>query len=277
MRIGDDRQREETMQYQRIRIQFKNHIARLTLNHPEALNAVSLQMIRELNRVLDEIEDPSVGARCLLIAGEGRGFCAGANLSDPETEMGEDARPDLGEGLEKWYNPFLIRLRDLPMPIVTAVNGPAAGVGMSFALMGDLVLAARSAYFMQAFRRIGLIPDGGSTFILPRAIGFSRAMELSLLGERLSAEKALEWGMVNRVYADDQLMPEALKLAETLAAGPTQALRLIRQAYWKSVDNTYEAQLKLERTLQRQAGQTEDFREGVAAFLEKRPAKFKGR
>lgn len=147
---------------------------------------------------------------------------------------------------------------------------------MSFALMGDLVLAARSAFFLQAFRRIGLIPDGGATFILPRMIGFSRAMELSLLAERLPAEKALEWGMINRVYEDDQLMPEALKLVEALAAGPTQALRLIRQAYWKSIDNTYEAQLKLERTLQRQAGQTRDFREGVAAFLEKRPAKFKG-
>ena len=258
------------MEYQRIRIEFKDNIALLTLNHPETLNAVSLQMIRELNQVVDEIEDSSHDARCLLITGQGRGFCAGANLSDPEKGMGGDSQPDLGAGLEKWYNPFLIRLRDMPMPIVTAVNGPTAGVGMSFALMGDLVLAARSAFFLQAFRRIGLIPDGGATFILPRMIGFSRAMELSLLGERLSAEKALAWGMINRVYADDQLMPEALKLAEALAAGPTQALRLIRQAYWKSIDNTYEAQLELERALQRQAGQTRDFREGVAAFLEKK-------
>lgn len=265
------------MEYQRIRIEFKNSIARLTLNHPETLNAVSLQMIRELNAVLDEIEDPFNDARCLLITGQGRGFCAGANLSDPEKDMGSDTRPDLGAGLEKWYNPFLLRLRDLPMPIITAVNGPAAGVGMSFALMGDLVLAARSAFFLQAFRRIGLIPDGGATFILPRMIGFSRAMELSLLGERLPAEKALEWGMINRVYEDDHLMPEALKLAEALASGPTQALSLIRKAYWKSIDNTYETQLKLEGTLQKLAGQTQDFREGVAAFLEKRPAKFKGK
>ncbi len=264
------------MEYQRIRIEFKDRIALLTLNHPEALNAVSLQMIRELNAVLDEIEDPARDARCLLITGQGRGFCAGANLSDPEKDMGDDSQPDLGAGLEKWYNPFLLRLRDLPMPIVTAVNGPAAGVGMSFALMGDLILAARSAFFLQAFRRIGLIPDGGATFILPRMIGFSRAMELSLLGERLSAEKALEWGMINRVYEDDELMSAALKLAEALAAGPTEALRLIRQAYWKSIDNTYEAQLKLERLFQKQAGRTHDFREGVEAFLEKRPAKFKG-
>ena len=264
------------MEYQRIRIEFENRIALLTLNHPQALNAVSLQMIRELNQVLDEIEDPSRGARCLLLTGEGRGFCAGANLSDPEKKMGAAQERDLGAGLEKWYNPFLLRLRDLPMPIVTAVNGPAAGVGMSFAMMGDLVLAARSAFFLQAFRRIGLIPDGGATFILPRMIGFSRAMELSLLGERLPAEKALEWGLINRVYEDDQLMPEALKLARSLAEGPTEALRLIRQAYWKSYDNTYEAQLKLERILQKKAGSTDDFLEGVTAFLEKRPAKFKG-
>jgi 2-(1,2-epoxy-1,2-dihydrophenyl)acetyl-CoA isomerase len=264
------------MEYQRIQIDFDRSIALLTLNHPETLNAVSLQMIRELNRVLDEIEDPANSARCLLITGQGRGFCAGANLSDPEKSVDADAQRDLGAGLEKWYNPFLIRLRDLPMPIITAVNGPAAGVGMSFALMGDLVLAARSAFFLQAFRRIGLIPDGGATFILPRMIGFSRAMELSLLGERLPAEKALEWGLINRVYEDNQLMPEALKLAEVLAQGPTETLRLIRQAYWKSIDNTYEAQLELERTLQKKAGLTHDFREGVSAFLEKRPAKFKG-
>jgi 2-(1,2-epoxy-1,2-dihydrophenyl)acetyl-CoA isomerase len=265
------------MEYQCIQIEFKNSIAQLTLNHPETLNAVSLQMIRELNRVLDEIEDPSKGARCLLITGKGRGFCAGADLSDPEKNMGGDAQIDLGESLEKWYNPFLIRLRDLRMPIVTAVNGPAAGVGMSLALMGDMVLAARSAFFLQAFRRIGLIPDGGATFILPRMIGFSRAMELSLLGERLPAEKALEWGMINRIYEDDQLMPEACKLAEALAGGPTEALRLIRQAYWKSIDNSYEDQLSVERNLQRQAGQTKDHREGVCAFLEKRPAKFQGK
>ncbi len=265
------------MQYERIKIEFKNSIALLTLNHPEALNAVSLQMIRELNRVMDEIEDPVNGARCLLITGAGRGFCAGANLSDPEKRMGRDRELDMGAGLEKWYNPFLIRLRDLRMPIITAVNGPAAGVGMSLALMGDMVLAAQSAFFLQAFRRIGLIPDGGATFILPRMVGFSRAMELSLLGERLPAETALEWGMINRVYADDQLMPEAFKLAEALAGGPTEALRLIRQAYWKSIDNTFEEQLKVERNLQREAGKTQDFQEGVFAFLEKRPAKFKGK
>jgi 2-(1,2-epoxy-1,2-dihydrophenyl)acetyl-CoA isomerase len=265
------------MGYERIKLTFTDNIALLTLNHPEALNAVSMLMIRELNQVMDEIEDPMAGARCLLITGEGRGFCAGANLTDTEARMGSDGGLDAGEALERWYNPFFLRLRDLGMPIVTAVNGPAAGVGMSLALMGDMVLAARSAFFLQAFRRIGLVPDGGATFVLPRLIGWSRAMELSLLGERLPAEKALEWGMINRVYDDDRLMPEAWNLARELAAGPTQALGLIRQAYWKSKDSTYEEQLAMERDSQRAAGQTEDFKEGVLAFLEKRPARFKGR
>ena len=265
------------MDYQEIRLEFKDNLALLTLNNPEALNAISLRMIRELNQVMDEIEPVSNGARCLLITGAGRGFCAGANMSDFQAHMDAKDGLDAGLVLEKWYNPFFIRLRDLRMPIITAVNGPAAGVGMSLALMGDMVLSAESAFFLQAFRRIGLIPDGGATYILPRMIGFSRAMELSLLGERLSAEKALEWGLINRLYPDDRLMPEALALAGELAAGPTEGLRMIRQAYWRSVDNSYEEQLNVERDLQRLAGRTHDFLEGVTSFLEKRPAKFEGR
>jgi 2-(1,2-epoxy-1,2-dihydrophenyl)acetyl-CoA isomerase len=156
------------------------------------------------------------------------------------------------------------------------VNGAAAGVGMSFALMGDLVLCGRSAYFLQAFRRIGLIPDGGSTWILPRLIGKARAMELSLLGEKLPAEKALEWGLINRVFDDADLIGKAKEFARDLANGPTVALGLIRRLYWESADNTYEEQLNLERQMQRKAGNSADFGEGVRAFLEKRPAKFKG-
>ena len=265
------------MDYQRLNIEFKDKIALLTLKHPEVLNAISMQMIKELNQVVDAIEDPANGARCLLITGEGRGFCAGANLADTQARQDGTEVIDAGLGPERWYNPFFLRLRDLSMPIVTAVNGPAAGVGMSLALMGDMVLAARSAFFLQAFRRIGLIPDGGATYILPRLIGFSRAMELSLLGERLPADKALEWGLINRVYDDEDLMPEAVTLAEELANGPTEALRLIRAAFWKSVDNSYEQQLYVERVFQRTAGQTQDFKEGVQAFLEKRPARFQGK
>lgn len=262
------------MEYLRIKLVFEEQVARLTLNHPEVLNAVSLQMLRELNQVLNEIEDPAAGARCLLITGEGRGFCVGANLSDPEGQMG-NSKKELP--LKELYDPLFRRLREFNLPIITAVNGPAAGVGVSLALMGDLVLAARSAFFLQAFRHIGVIPDGGSTFVLPRLIGWTRAFEMSLLGERLSAEKALEWGMINRVYDDDQFMSEAWNMAKGLANGPTVALRLIRQAYWKSMDNTYEKQLQVENEYQGVANKSEDYKEGVAAFLGKRPAQFKGK
>ena len=167
-------------------------------------------------------------------------------------------------------------MRELPMPFVTAVNGAAAGVGMSLALMGDLVMCARSAYFLQAFRRIGLVPDGGSTWILPRLIGRARAMELSLMGEKLPAEKALEWGLIYRVVDDAQLLDKAKELARDLASGPTVALSLIRKLYWDSDENSYEQQLNLEHQMQRKAGSSADFQEGVRAFLEKRPAKFTG-
>jgi 2-(1,2-epoxy-1,2-dihydrophenyl)acetyl-CoA isomerase len=262
------------MNFTRIKLEFENNIAMLTFNNPTALNAVSMQMLRELKEVPDRLEDPSNNARCLLITGEGRGFCAGADLGDPERGAGEEA--DLGKKLRTWYNPFLLRLRELQMPIVTAVNGPAAGIGMSFALMGDIILAARSAFFLQAFRNIGLVPDGGATFILPRRVGLTKAMELSTLAERLSADKALEMGLINRVYDDGELMPRALELATSLAEGPTKGLSLIRKAYWSSLDNSYSEQLELEATLQSEAGQTEDHKEGVAAFLEKREPRFTG-
>lgn len=191
--------------------------------------------------------------------------------------MADDPEQKTVDVLEAYYHPFLNRLRQLPMPFITAVNGPAAGVGVSFALMGDLVLASTDAYFLQAFRRIGLIPDGGSTYLLPRLIGLARAMELAMLAERLPAAQALEWGLINRVYAPDELMSETMKLARQLAAGPTVSLKLIRRAIWQSFDNSYEAQLEVERQGQNEARQTADFREGVSAFLEKRQARFQGR
>ena len=265
------------MDYERIKLDFEDNIAIITLNHPEVLNAMGTQMLSELKDAVGQIEIPEKGIRCLLITGYGRGFCSGANLSPPKEMKEKDVKGIVREGLDQTYNPLFLRLRDLKMPIVTAVNGPAAGIGMSLALMGDIILAARSAYFLQAFRRIGLIPDGGATYLLPRLIGLTRAMELSLLAERLPAEKALEWGLINRVCDDEKLMTEALDLAKELASGPTIALSLIRKAYRLGLDNTYEEQIHQESILQGEAGRTEDYREGVEAFLQKRPAKFKGK
>ncbi len=262
------------MEFERVKLDTEGPVGIVTLNHPEVMNAVSAEMLAGLMKALDHVENPKNGVRCLLLTGAGRGFCAGANLQP--SGGGPSGARDAGSVLETQYHPFLRRLRELPIPFVTAVNGAAAGVGMSFALMGDLVLCARSAYFLQAFRRIGLIPDGGSTWILPRMLGKARAMELSLLGEKLPADKALEWGLINRVFDDADLIGKAKELALDLANGPTVALSLIRRLYWESADNTYEEQLNLERQMQRRAGNSADFAEGVRAFLEKRPAKFKG-
>ncbi|MBI4776801.1 MAG: enoyl-CoA hydratase/isomerase [Deltaproteobacteria bacterium] len=265
------------MKYVCIKLEFAGNIAILTLNKPEALNAVSFEMLRELADGMEQIESRADEIRCLLFTGAGRGFCSGADITGFTDYMTAGNERDIGEPLETWYNPLFLRLRDLGMPIITAVNGPAAGVGMSLALMGDLVLAARSCYFLQAFSRVGLIPDGGATYLLPRLVGRARAMELSMLAEKLPAETALQWGLINRVYDDEQLMPEALKMAKRLSEGPTATYRLLRKAYWRSLENTYGEQLDLERILQKDAGRTEDFIEGSLAFLERRPARFKGR
>jgi 2-(1,2-epoxy-1,2-dihydrophenyl)acetyl-CoA isomerase len=267
---------EETMQFKHATLEFDGPVTILTLDHPEVMNAVSMEMLGGLAEALDEIEDRRHEVRCLVITGAGRAFCAGANLQGRDnTKPG--GRRNAGAALETAYHPFLRRLGNLHCPIVTSVNGAAAGAGMSFALMGDMILCARSAYFLQAFRRIGLVPDCGSTWLLPRLIGKARSVELSLMGERLPAEKALEWGLVNRVHDDAALMAETMKLAHELANGPTVALSLIRKLYWDSPENSFEQQLNLEFESQRIAGAAEDFKEGVSAFLEKRPAKFKGR
>jgi 2-(1,2-epoxy-1,2-dihydrophenyl)acetyl-CoA isomerase len=267
-----------TMEFERVKVDVHGPVGVLTLNHPEVMNAVGPEMLKGLMAAMNFIEKPDTGLRALVMTGQGRGFCAGANLSGgpSSNEFGPQER-DAGAALETIYHPFLRRLRNLKMPFITAVNGAAAGVGMSFALMGDMILAAKSAYFLQAFRRIGLVPDGGSTWLLPRLVGLPRARELSLLGEKLSAERALEWGLINRVYEDDALIIEAMRLAEELAHGPTVALSLIRKLYWESPLNTYEEQLDAERQAQKEAGRTADFTEGVSAFLQKRKAEFKGK
>ena len=191
------------------------------------------------------------------------------------TDGGAEAR-DAGGARETGYNPFVTRMRDYPLPIVTAVNGAAAGIGCSIALMGDLIVAGESGYFLQAFRRIGLVPDGGATYLLSRLVGKARTMELTLLGDKLPAKTALEWGLINRCVPDDRLMETALDLAQALASGP-RALGYIRKLVWDGLDAEWAEQLQAERIVQREAGRTEDSREGVLAFLQKRPAKFQWR
>lgn len=264
------------MQFKHCTLEIDAQVATLKLDHQDVLNAVSADMLGGLQEALSAIESKKHEVRCVVLTGAGRAFCTGANLSgrsDPKAQ-GQGVAVSI---LETGYHPFLRRLRNLHCPLITSVNGPAAGAGMSIALMGDIILAAKSAYFLQAFRRIGLVPDCGSTWMLPRLVGKARAVELSLLGERLPAEKALEWGMINRVCDDATLASETRKLAEDLANGPTVAMSHIRRLYWESPHNSFEQQLDLEVQTQKLARVAEDHREGVAAFLEKRPAKFTGR
>ena len=263
------------IEFNKISLEVEGNIGIMRFNDPDVRNAVSPDMLEGFWECLNEIEKENSEIKCLLITGEGKGFCAGANLSSG-SERSNSGRQDAGHALETLYHPILRRLRNMNIPIVTAVNGAAAGIGMSFALMGDIIVASKSAFFLQAFRRIGLVPDGGSTWLLPRLVGNARAKELSLLGERLPAEKAYEWGLINRLVDEENLIDEALKISKELANGP-MSLKLIRKAFWESSDNTYEEQLNLERELQFQAGNSEDFKEGVKAFLDKRDAKFKGK
>src|SRR5437870_4601821 len=263
------------MQFKHVTLDFDGPVAVLRLDHQEVMNAVSMDMLGGLAEALDAIDEKRADVRCVVLTGAGRAFCTGAKLQGRNQQT--PGRTNAGAALEVGFHPFLRRIRRLHCPLMTAVNGPAAGAGMSFALLGDMILCARSAYFLQAFRRIGLVPDCGSTWLLPRLVGKARSVELSLMGERLPAEKALEWGLVNRVYDDAALMEETMKLAHELADGPTIALSLIRRLYWESSDNSFEDQLDLEQQMQRRAGAAEDFKEGVTAFLEKRPAKFKGK
>jgi 2-(1,2-epoxy-1,2-dihydrophenyl)acetyl-CoA isomerase len=260
------------MEFARIKLAMEDGVAILTLNEPDVMNSAGAPMLDEILRALDVIEDSANGVRCLIVTGAGAAFCAGANLK--ERGLGK-AKP-VAMVLEFHWHPLLRRLRRLHCPVITAVNGAAAGGGMALALTGDIVIAVRSAYFLQAFRRIGLVPDVGSTWLLPRRVSLARAMELSLLGEKLPAEKALAWGLINRVVDDGQALSEALTLARELAQGPTKALALIRGLYWDSTEHSFEQQLDLEFRMQKQAGATEDFKEGVSAFLQKRPARFKG-
>jgi len=240
----------------------------VTLNRPDKLNAFNPEMHQLLRDALEQALDDA-GVRAVLLTGAGRGFCAGQDLS--ERNVSADAAPiDLSVSLGSNYNPLVRRLRALPKPIVCAVNGVAAGAGANIALACDIVLAARSASFVQSFSQLGLVPDSGGTYFLPRLVGSARAMGLALLGERLSAKEAQSWGLIWKAVEDRRLMEEAAKIARTLAAGPTKGYGLIKKALHASAGNSLDAQLDLERDLQREAGFSEDYRKGVAAFLQKR-------
>ena len=263
------------MDYEKVTLEFDEGVAVLRFNAPEVMNAIDGAMLAELQDAVARIVHPSSEARCLLLTGVGRGFCAGANLTDRgRTEGGERTA---GASLRSGYHPLFFTLRDMDMPMVTAVNGAAAGVGMSFAVMADIVCASKQAFFLQAFANIGLVPDGGATFMLPRLVGWGRAVELSLLAERLPAEQAFDWGLVNRLYDDnDALMDGALEIARKLARGP-KSLGMIRKAYWEAWHNDYERQIDLEARLQAEAGRTADHAEGVSAFVQKRNPEFTGK
>lgn len=252
-----------------LRLERDGAVAVVTLTRPETLNALHPELVDGLREIAGTLA--AQGARCLLLTGEGRAFSSGADLG------GGELPEDLGAFLEKHYNPLMEALAALPIPIVSAVNGVAAGAGCSLALMGDLILAGRSAYFLQAFINIGLVPDAGANWLLPRFVGRARAMEMMMLGERVSAETALSWGLVNRVVEDAVLMEEARDLAQRLAAMPTRALGLIRRLARETEASSLADALKAERVAQKEAGESEDFRAGVTAFLGKTKGVFSGK
>lgn len=263
------------MSYQTIIFETKDNHAKLTLNRPDRLNSFTVQMHEEIAEALTTVEQ-SPDIRALLITGAGRGFCAGQDLSDRAVAPGSSG-VDLGDSIENRYNPLVRRLVALPKPVICAVNGVAAGAGANIAFTADIVLAAKSAKFIQSFANIGLVPDSGGTWILPRLAGHARAMGLALTGEAISAEKAESWGLIWRAIDDAELQAEAEKLVTKLAQGPTKGLGAIKSSIRKSWSSTLDQQLDLERDLQRELGRSNDYREGVAAFGEKRPPKFTGK
>jgi 2-(1,2-epoxy-1,2-dihydrophenyl)acetyl-CoA isomerase len=259
------------MTYETIDFKLENNVARLTLNRPDRLNSFTVQMHEEVADALSNLG----AARCLVLTGAGRGFCAGQDLSDRAVAPGEAV--DIGESVELRYNPLVRTLVNLPMPVIARVNGVAAGAGANIALACDIVIAAKSAKFIQSFAAIGLIPDSGGTWILPRLVGQARALGLALTGEPLGAERAAEWGLIWKAVDDDQLDAEVDTLAARFAAGPTRGLARIKSMIRESWGQSLDAALDAQRDAMRELGFTQDYREGVAAFMEKRKPNFTGR
>ncbi len=257
-----------------IEFNINEGVATLTLNRPKALNSFTAEMHAEVREAMVQVTEDT-GIRCLVITGAGRGFCAGQDLGDRAVN-GEGGAPDLGESVEKNYNPLIRSIMNLPKPVICAVNGVAAGAGSSIALACDIVLAARSASFIQVFCKIGLVPDSGGTFNLPRSVGLARAKGLAMLGDKLPAQTAEEWGLIWKCVDDDALQEEAQKMARYLATQPTRALGRIKTLLNESSSHTLVEQTDLEKEAMQEFGQSDDYREGVAAFMEKRPPVFKG-
>ena len=262
------------MSYETILFDERGGIARLTLNRPERLNGFNGAMHAEVRDALARVAAGS--ARVLVLTGAGRGFCAGQDLGDRQVAA-DGARADLGESIERNYKPLVLALTGLPVPTLAAVNGVAAGAGASLALACDLVLAARSASFIQAFGKLGLVPDSGATWFLPRLVGTARALGLAMLGERLAAEEAARWGLIWRCVEDAEFPAAVDRLAGELAAAPTRGLVRTREAMLGAASRPLAAQLDVERDFQRELGYTDDYAEGVAAFAAKRAPRFSGR
>ena len=261
--------------FQQIRLQVADAVATVTLNRPERLNSFTSQMHDELRRALGTIREDNA-IRVMVLTGAGRAFCAGQDLGERKRPGGGE-RPDLGASLEANYHPLVLALRSLEKPVIGAINGVAAGAGASIALACDLVIAAKSASFIQAFSKLGLVPDAGGTYFLTRSLGAPRAMGLALLGEPLPAQQAQEWGLIWRCVGDDELMPVVTELGNRLANGPTRGYARTKQAIYAAEQHALEQQLAIESAFQRELGRTDDYAEGVAAFREKRPPRFTGR
>jgi 2-(1,2-epoxy-1,2-dihydrophenyl)acetyl-CoA isomerase len=263
------------MSYQTILFDVSDGIARLTLNRPDRLNSFNVEMHGEVRDALRRLTEDRA-ARVLVLTGAGRGFCAGQDLGDRAVAPGGQG-VDLGESIDNYYKPLVLALRNLQMPVIAAVNGVAAGAGANIALACDLVIATKSASFIQSFSKLGLVPDSGGTWLLPKLLGNARAMGLALLADKLSAEQAAQWGMIWRCVEDSEFKQTVDALAQQLALAPTRGLARTKQAIYESWGRSFEQQLDQERDFQRELGRSQDYAEGVAAFTEKRNPKFTGR